>query len=278
MKVKIVSIECGLGNQMFQYAFYLSLKQHLDNCVYYLVAPNISHNGYELEKVFNIKNSKPKNLFIRAFKKILKRKIDKKYETNFGNYDPEFIFSNKVIAYYCGYWQTERYFQNIIDEVKKSFRFKDPKISIKNKLFLDKIKSFDSVSIHVRRGDYESHEGSKKLLGGMCNLDYYKRAIEEINKYTSNKPYFVVFSDDILWAKNNLKLSSSIYVDWNTGENSWQDMFLMTKCKHNIIANSTFSWWGAWLNSNPNQKVIYPQRWYNKLETRDIAPENWIKI
>ena len=110
-----------------------------------------------------------------------------------------------------------------------------------------------------------------------CNLDYYKRAVEYIKVHIEN-PVFFVFSDDKEYVTNNLQVENAVYVDFNSGSDSWQDMFLMSQCKHNIIANSTFSWWGAWLNGNLGKIVVAPSRWMTTFENDEIIPPNWIRL
>ena len=134
----------------------------------------------------------------------------------------------------------------------------------------------DSVSLHIRRGDYLLPE-NRELFGGICTLDYYRRAIDYILDKVKN-PFFFIFSNDIVWVKENMNISNSLFITWNSGKDSWQDMFLMSKCKHNIIANSTFSWWGAWLNKNPQKIVISPSRFFNVSNNSDIVPDTWTSI
>ena len=134
----------------------------------------------------------------------------------------------------------------------------------------------NSVSIHVRRGDYLNGYYFE-TLGKICDIDYYKRAIALINKEV-NDPYFYIFSDDPGYVAENLKIENATYVDFNRGRDSWQDMYLMSQCKHNIIANSTFSWWGAWLNTNLNKIVIAPNRWFANMDNDEIVLPEWIRL
>lgn len=146
---------------------------------------------------------------------------------------------------------------------------------------MKKIINSNSISLHVRRGDYENNSSAKRLHGGICTLNYYKQAIELVASRIKN-PVFFIFSNDLKWARENLELEKykQVLVNLNKGNNSYKDMYLMSKCKHNIIANSSFSWWGAWLNANPKKIVICPKRWYNnkRLDSKDIVPESWIRI
>lgn len=135
------------------------------------------------------------------------------------------------------------------------------------------------MSIHVRRGDYINNPETFKLHG-VCGLDYYHAAIEYITKRT-NTPVFYIFSDDISWAEENIKSKNQmIFVKETPHGKDYFEMYLMSVCKHNIIANSSFSWWGAWLNKSPEKIVIAPKKWMNEtsIDTTDLVLKNWIRI
>ncbi|MDR0428165.1 MAG: alpha-1,2-fucosyltransferase, partial [Dysgonamonadaceae bacterium] len=149
-------------------------------------------------------------------------------------------------------------------------------LSSKSKELYDIIKEENSISIHIRRGDYLS-SSNINYVGNICNITYYIEAIKKIEQMVEN-PVFFIFSNDIKWAQENLQLANVHYIDWNKKEDSWQDMFLMSKCKHNIIANSTFSWWRAWLNQYVEKIIISPDLFYNGEKATDLIPESWIKI
>ena len=141
---------------------------------------------------------------------------------------------------------------------------------------LAQIDKVNAVSLHVRRGDYLLAKNMSVL--GVCGLDYYKKAIEYVAKNVKN-PYFFLFSDDIPWVEENLKINYPYeIVDINNGKNSFYDLWLMKNCKHNIIANSSFSWWGAWLNENPNKIVVAPKKWMNTIKKVEVCPKDWIRI
>lgn len=186
------------------------------------------------------------------------------------------IFSTHKKNFFLGYWQTEKYFCHIEKEIQATFEFKRELLSPETARFLRRIIETNSVSIHIRRGDYLS-EINQGLYGGICTEMYYAKAITYIcNKI--DQPSFFVFSNEIDWVKNNVDIPNPTYIDFNNGADSWQDMFLMSQCKHNIIANSSFSWWGAWLNRNTNKIVITPSRFINLEEDSDIIPDTWIRI
>lgn len=288
-----ILLQGGLGNQMFQYAFYLAIK-HNNSYVYcdnYLVTKNNDHNGYELKRVFSIDTKKSFKTYLTA--KILNRLHNKKKDrvikilSHFGInlitdtipsiFIPEIITpQKKKHYYYLGYWQTEKYFKHIESQVKSVFIFNTDILSVKSKQMAQEIKNCLSVSIHIRRGDYLQAKYFK-LYGNICTLEYYQKAISIVSqKY--NNCHFFIFSDDIEWTKTNFSSIPATFIDFNKGQDSWQDMYLMSLCQHNIIANSSFSWWAAWLNSNQNKTVICPSKFLNTNQESDIIPENWIQI
>lgn len=270
----IVKVTGGLGNQMFQYALYKSLKikgndVRLDPTSYYNVKKE--HNGYELEKVFDIHPNNAKQSEIDKFDenninilRRIKRKLlgDTKfiYDTN------EYVFNENLYklknSYLNGYWQSINYFKDIESELREDFTFKN-ELDIKNLEILNEIENSNSVSIHIRRGDYMSPQNFK-IYGNIATEEYYKESIRIIEEKIEN-PTFFVFSNDMEWVKENIKINSkAFYIDINSGDDSYKDMQLMSNCKHNIIANSSFSWWGAWLNENKNKIVIAPKKWINR--------------
>jgi len=281
--MKIVKFLGGLGNQMFQYAFYLSLSNKHNK-----VKADISgfenyelHNGLELENIFNIKLDKASTFSIKIFdptystwiyrklRRILNLKKAYLKEQN------PFLFDNGVLndsknRMYWGYWQNVGYFEHINDKIRHSFIFKNP-LENENLNISKLIIESESVSIHIRRGDYIGHD----LLGGICDLNYYKEAISLIKSHVLN-PTFFIFSNDIEWCKENLKIIEAYYISWNRNKESYIDMQLMSICKHNIIANSSFSWWGAWLNPNKSKIVIAPKKWINDSDDT-LALNEWIK-
>jgi hypothetical protein len=167
------------------------------------------------------------------------------------------------------------YFKNIETIIKNDFIF-NQNIIDKNKDLVSKIESCNSISLHVRRGDYVQNKITNQFHG-LCSLKYYNNAIHYIEMKIKNIEIFV-FSDDISWCKENLKYNLPIhFMDTNDAHS---DLYLMTKCKHNIIANSSFSWWGAWLNTNKEKIVIAPKQWFadQSVITQDIIPAQWIKL
>jgi hypothetical protein len=290
--MNIVRITSGLGNQIFQYAFYRALKERnlstkMDISEF---KHRKHHNGYELEKIFNIEsdyaNRKECDQLADVSKDLLsdiRRKYFKRFLNCTGNYVSEgeigYLFHKELLvsqnSYFHGFWQTEKYFADISLKLKTELTFKIP-FDITNKNISEEITNLQSVSIHIRRGDYLKKRRIE-ITGSVCSIKYYNLAIDYI-KLKINNPRFYVFSDDMEWVKANIKIENAYYVDNNIGKNSYKDMQLMSLCKHNIIANSSFSWWGAWLNSNPEKIVVAPSIWFRGVNMPDIIPETWIKV
>ena len=184
------------------------------------------------------------------------------------------IMSKKKI-YLRGYWQNPNYWENCRGNLKDIFEFKTDYIDDRNKDIAKKIKGENSVSIHVRRGDYLWAENAEARME-ICTLEYYKKAISYIYEKAGNCSFYI-FSDEPKWVRANFTELDYILIDWNQGENSYLDMYLMSLCKHNIIANSSFSWWGAELNCNKEKIVVSPSKWYNGMSS-DLIMNDWIKI
>lgn len=263
--MKIVNFQGGLGNQMFIYVFSQYLSRLYPQSVYgsYWSHSLCFHSDFLLDKIFDLQLP-PHTFLTDTLSKLAylceRFCIVSKEETS-------------KSVFYNGYWLDKKYWQGV--DLPKMFSFRDPALSTESSAILSMIESSNAVAVHIRRGDYQSKEHIDKF-GIFCPLDYYRIAIERIFKKEAN-PCFFIFSDDIAWVKANLCIPNAVYVDCHHGNDSWKDMFLMSKCRHNIIANSTFSFWAAMLNTNPNKVVVYPQRWYY-WSTPDIFPETWLPI
>lgn len=289
--MKIVKILGGLGNQMFQYALALSLSHQFprEEIKIDISAFNLypSHNGYELSNIFKdtfciatIKECAkvgyplPNYRLWQIGSRLLPTRHSMIRETSVSKFN-ENVF-NPAKKYFDGYWQSEKYFQHIRSDILKCFSF-TPFNDDDNLKLMNEMLGKCNVSVHVRRGDYLNIP----LYKGICSKKYYREAIKKILSDTQ-VDRFIVFSNDIDWVKENLngyfENIEICYVDWNKGQNSYRDMQLMSLCTHNIVANSSFSWWGAWLNRNPNKIVIAPSKWINLKEDTDIIPSSWIKI
>lgn len=280
----IVKLRGGLGNQMFQYAIgrNLALK---NNTILKFDVSELEQDklrNYELA-VFNISGSIASRftmMFIRLLNKRIISKILGQYYLYIkqqGRYFNEKILVKKGNIYLDGYWQSENYFKEIRNTIIEDFTIKI-KPDKKNKSMLEKIKNSNSICIHIRRGDYISNVKTNKVHGS-CSLKYYYNAIEEIIIKKVKYPTFFIFSDEPQWTKENLKLRyPTIYVDINGSEKSYEDLRLMSNCKHFIVANSAFSWWGAWLSNNPNKIICAPKRWFRSADEGDIVPKSWIRV
>jgi hypothetical protein len=174
-----------------------------------------------------------------------------------------------------GFWQNEKYFSDIDEIIRQDFTLKN-ELSIPALEIDKKIAETESVSIHFRYGDYLFNKKTGKLFG-VPDFDYYQTAINKI-KSKINNPVFFIFSDDIGLVKKKLQADPFLYFVSQPGLKDFEELILMSRCKHNIVANSSFSWWGGWLNNNPNKIVIAPKIWFRKIKMKDIIPEGWIKI
>lgn len=291
--MKIVKYTGGLGNQMFQYSFSLALEKHgqqvfADTDLYrhnqVRGGIDLSHGGFEVARVFalDVKEAAEKDVYrlgnrANGFFERLRRKFFTK-PTHVIEYDsvyhPQLLDDSRDL-YLDGYWQNPEYFKGIEPEIKKAFSFKLP-LNKASAVLAGELESSagKTCAVHVRRGDYLN---SKSLF--LCGKKYFDGALAKIKEITGGIDRFVIFSDDIEWCRNNLPLegSAAVFVDWNRGPDSWQDIALMTMCHNAVIPNSSFSFWGAWLNRNPDAKIICPEIW-NISGAKDIVPAGWITV
>lgn len=269
--MKILIFSGGLGNQIFGYAFYCWLKKQFPQKSFYGVynSQKLSeHNGLEIHKWFNV--SLPKSLWITT----LLTGIMYFYKQVFPN--TKFLDLNQrecknlnALIFYA-FKLTNKY---ILPNEWISWKIKEEDLSSQNRNILQEIRTHESIFVHVRRGDYLSPK-YKQRFEGTCPLEYYQKSINDIESEIKD-PHYFCFSDDIEWAKQNLKLTNASYINWNIGNDSPIDMFLMSQCKYAIIANSTFSYWGAMLGI-AKKKVYYPSKWINSVEGNPkIFPNNW---
>ena len=297
----IVRFRGGLGNQLFQYAAAYSLAvskgAELKSDLYtYTKHP---YRKYELNN-FNVRLPEATREEVHRFtgSNFISRYLNKK--NNYFNCPAVFaqphyhfyddFFSLPVPIYLSGYWQSEKYFLNTADALRKIFVPANT-LDERNADLIATMKSTSSVAIHIRRTDYTGERKGLSFFQPM-GLDYYQRAIEAIDKKIDNPRYFI-FSDDIAWSRQQLKdLKDATFVDHNTGADSYKDLLVMSACRHQVIANSTFSWWAAWLNDFANKTVIAPQTWFHNTyvtkqepvypcrfyNTRDLIPASWTRL
>lgn len=271
----VVQLIGGLGNQLFQYAVAKSLAIEKKQKLYIDISEfetynlhNYSLQHFNIDSRFYIKPNKYWKKITGCFqKRTFYKEKDFGFNQSLNNLSGDAIFLE-------GYFQSEKYFLKYEDNIRKDFTIKTPLKPITEDL-IKKIKSINSVSIHIRRGDYLSN-----TLHNTSKEEFYIKAIEIIEKKVDN-PVFFVFSDDMAWVKLNFTIKHEVvFVDFNDALSNFEDLKLMASCKHNIIANSSFSWWGAWLNNNKNKIVIAPIKWFNddSINSKDVVPDGWLKI
>lgn len=290
----IANIVGGLGNQMFQYACARALAVELNlplKVTQDMFGVYKSHYGPELEKVFSLSLdvAQPAELqqmvgMLRVSPKVRRALVSKVLALLRGKHfilEPHYRYWGGLRDHACaggylqGYWQSERYFEQHSAMIRSDFTFRQPLFGARAELARIILDS-DAVSVHVRRGDYVSNSKTSSWHG-TCSQEYYFNAIESLKDRVPGARFFV-FSDDMKWAADVLspRYPDLILVDINKGENSYNDMHLMSLCRHHIIANSTFSWWGAWLNANHAKIVIAPKRWFaNGMDAHDLLPSSW---
>jgi hypothetical protein len=284
----IIPLSGGLGNQLFQYAFGQSLKflrttdvrykPHFDS----LIDRKLELTQFELrlevatEEEFQSILKQNNALFRRATNRILpyyKRLVVSEAQYHF---DPN-LFKVPSTCIVDGYFQSEKYFAVISNTLRKQLVLEVPHDEA-NQGWWKRIRESESVSVHIRRGDYLGN-----ALFPIYGKEYVDKAVDVIRKKVNN-PVFFIFSNDLPWAKQTLRLNFPTYfVDHNSSDQPHNDMFLMSQCKHNIVANSSFSWWAAWLNQEHSKVIIAPPRWVNQNSTfysniDDITPSNWIRL
>jgi hypothetical protein len=278
-----VRLKGGLGNQMFQYAAAKALASSNKTKLILDINEFEVYNlrVLELDK-YNIKAKMVNKSYL--IKKIVKKfKLDKYFNSYYVEKSLKYDYGIRNLnndIYLEGYFQNEKYFVDIRDELLKDFTIKN-NISKYTKQIKEQILDAKiTVSLHIRRGDYVS-DSNTNSIHGTCDLEYYNKAKDLIhNKYNGVK-YFI-FSDDIAWVKENLKIDDALYIDSEEKRIPHEDIYLMSLCSHNIIANSSFSWWGAWLNQNSDKIVIAPKKWFvddvMNNQSRDIVCKDWIRI
>lgn len=287
----------GLGNQLFQYAFAKSLALRLKEELFLDISSfswdtlrNYSLNSFSVSlniasdvNISYVKNSYP-FLLDRLYYRFIRKKIP--YFRTSSIQEPSFLYDSNFHnyraknVYLSGYWQSEKYFKNIRTTLLSELRLDESMLSVMYKEFRDLIqKSHNSISIHVRRGDYVSNKDTF-AYHGTCELHYYQEAMQVIQQSLDTPTYFV-FSDDKDFVRTLFSNENNVFFIENIPFD-YEELILMSLCKHNIIANSSFSWWGAWLNQNETKKVIAPKRWFANTAmqnlTLDLVPTDWIKI
>jgi len=293
----VISVKGGLGNQLFQYALgytlatrfkknvrfdtsYYNIQESENATMRELLLPYFDIDNFEISftnDAFNFTNIfvKIKRQFERMFFPYYKRSY---IEDQSGIFDPN-IFKIRNSTYLDGFWQSPKYFVEVGDGLRRQLVLKN-KLSASAATFSDLIKkSHTSISLHVRRGDYLSKYSH--IYHTQTN-NYYSESINHIlNNLGAENITVFIFSDDIEWCKANMQLSYNHVIIDDSSIGTHEEMVLMSQCDHNIIANSTFSWWAAWINNNPHKMIIAPKKWftdpYKNVEyINSIYPSSWI--
>lgn len=289
----VSSILGGLGNQMFQYAMGRALSIRLNSTFQMDITAfqrNVNHQGFELKRIFSLDTEIATEAHVKQvlgwrhpilFRRLLSKRGLAALRGTIYVVEPHFEFWSGVekISKNCfltGYWQSERYFIDAIAQIRKDFEFSIP-LDHENLEIANRINRVNAVSLHVRRGDYVSNPTNASIYH-VCSAKYYRKAIEIILEKIDN-PQFFVFSDDMEWVKKNLDFNSNcLYISINQGVDSYKDMQLMSLCQHHIIANSSFGWWGAWLNPRLKKIVVGPSQWFvQPVDTKDLLPAKWLQ-
>lgn len=299
--MNIIRMTGGLGNQMFQYALYLKLcslgrdvkfdditeYDRADARLIMLWVFGIDYPKADRDEINEITDG-----FLKLSHRIRRKLFGRKsleYHEKSCNFDGQIL--EKERAYLTGYFQSEKYFKDIEDKVRGAFIFsdkmwKDIDGELKRKMegYLEGIENSLSVAVHVRRGDYVT---SSQIYGDICTENYYRAAVKHMLGYFP-KAVFYIFTNDAEWVKewvprlcrqiNGMDEDRFTVVEGTTEDTGYLDMYLMSRCRNYILANSSFSWWGAWLNPSPDKKIIAPSKWFNNQDSRDIYTENMIKI
>lgn len=291
----ITRIFGGLGNQMFQYAVGFRLAKKLK------VNLKLDISGYTTDPLrkftlgkLNISGSIATPADLAPFSKRGSRAILSTFRRLFTGAgvstplgfvkEPKFTFNPEVLTltntplYLDGYWQSEKYFIDVADDLRKEFCVAAGPTG-DNISMLQRIKAADAVCLHIRRGDYVKNQHTNSVHG-TASLEYYYQAIRQIQSTHPLLELFV-FSDDVGWVRENLHATvPTTFVDHNGPDSDYEDLRLMSACKHHIMANSTFSWWAAWLGEHSGQIAIAPKKWFNSadLDSTDLVPARWLRM
>jgi hypothetical protein len=286
-----------MGNQMFQYAAARSLAEHRNTILKVDVSPLVPSDprgrtyglgcfchSADIASSEEINDLTRRNAtwVMRACHKVKESLLPCYRQSVFGErsrfrVDPCF-YALKPPVYLWGYWQAVGYLQSVQAQIRKEFQFVDPPQG-RNATLAAEISRSTSVAVHVRRGDYAS-DPIVRDKHGLCSVAYYKRCIEHLQR-SEKHPVFFVFSDEPEWARSHLRINApTVFVTNNGIDDSHLDLQLMTLCKHHIIANSSFSWWGAWLSTSTGKKVYTPQKWLadGKVDTSGLIPGSWTRL
>lgn len=270
----------GLGNQMMSYLYYKA-RTELTGEKIILWAPKhrplADHNGFELDRIFGIKAVNDfwqeflwkiyihrNNRFVRHFVSAGRDRLSNLSEKRTGC---------KLIHFIMAGDKDKDFYTKRRTEIQRTYTFNNNIINEESRTWLKQIQNTpNSCSLHIRRGDYIGHPN----FDNICTIEYYENAIKEMNKQVKSGVSLFVFSDDIQWCRDRFGTEGFFYIDCNHGKDSWQDMMLISQCKHHIMANSTFSWWGSFLGEKEDSIIICPPRFTNK-DNGENYPPSWIR-
>jgi hypothetical protein len=288
----IVGLSGGLGNQMFQYAMGRALSLRLDvplfldlswfegatDRAFALMPFSISANLLPADGNVKHGRSALREITRKIAHHFFTRRLGAKvFRERYFHFDPSVLDLSESV-YLDGYWQSEKYFSGFGKVVADDFSLKSP-MTRQSREMLEKISGSDAICLHVRRGDYVSSP-SASAVHGLCSIDYYSKALRFVMEGATD-PRCFVFSDEPEWVRANLHLPlPTTIVDFNGTDMAHEDLRLMSACKHYVIANSSLSWWGAWLGRDPCKRVVAPKQWFmgGTRNTRDLIPEGWIRL
>lgn len=291
-----VIVKCcgGLGNQMFQYAFGRALSLDLNTDLKIEISSLVSgerpfsldifklHNNVvfckDFSSYYNAKiwlSKKCKKYNMSSTSKFLPSVMIEPYPARFTSRDE--IKKNPAKDVWAeGYWQSEKYFFHHGNDIRGGFVLKEESYDFLKWRGTILSNPASSVSLHIRRGDYVSNRSANEVHG-VLPLEYYKRA-EEFLSVRNSSLVFYVFTDDPLWAKENLSLNGDIVYVSNPKLKDYEELVLMSLCRHHVLANSSFSWWGAWLDDKDSGQTIAPIKWFQSMGSDHIVPEKWLRI
>lgn len=286
----VIKLQGGLGNQLFQYSFGRIIAEFYDTELFFDLKWYSSHvtgverrlvvhdliRNFEI-KQFDPKKIKPKNYILRRLSKNFSCGEINKCVHEIYSFDAD-VYNLSLPHYFQGYFQSYKYFAHSKLNAQNFFNFSSLPLSRYSDNILEKISNTNSVSVHIRRGDYLNKK--TRDFHGLLGLEYYKSCIAYMNDKLDNA-YFFLFSDDPEWVELNLKdFSENIYIVKCSERPEWEDLYLMSSSQHNVIANSSYSWWAAFLNGNRDKIVLGPAKWFisNLVSSESLFPEGWIKM
>ena len=276
----VIQLSGGMGNQMFQYALYLQLKalgKHVK------IDDKTEYEGRDNARpirlsVFDAKYTTPNEIEMKCLTDSFLDFVSKIRRKLTGRKTAEYVEKSQLFdsevwkkdrAYLVGCWQSEKYFYDIREEVKKAFTFRNITLSSKMQEYERKMQETNSVSLHIRRGDYLT---VSDVYGGICTPEYYEKAMKQMEEWHPDCHFFV-FTNDVKWVKENYHQKNLTIVEGNDEDAGYIDLYLMTRCKHYILANSSFSWWGCYLSASKDKKVIAPKQWFQGRDCKDVYTE-----